>query len=122
MKKTPHNSAELPRVYKEEEYGLMCQFIQKGLWSNSNLSRVVGVDRETISDWKKRPEAQQAYRQACEEVLKKRRRRGDVEKEMRELDLDVTNDILDINYKVDSWTDDQLKQFIESEATRRVTS
>lgn len=120
MAKTGQDSTKLTQVLKEEEYGLMCQFIADGLWSTSNLSRVVGVDRKTIESWKPLPEAQAAYRLACKNVLKKRRQRGDVEKELKELDLDVAADQLDINVQTSQWTDEQLQQFIEQEAARRI--
>jgi len=119
---TPEVSVKLPQVQKREEFELMCRFIRLGLWGNSNLSRVVGVEWETIKEWKKQPEAQQAYQHACDEVLKKRKKRGDVEKEMKELELDVSNDVLDVNHRVETWTDDELTQFIEAETARRATS
>lgn len=120
MIKTGQKSSTISQVNKEEEYGLMCQFITEGLWSTSNLAKVVGVDRKTIETWKPLPEAQAAYRTACKNVLKKRRQRGDVEKELKELDLEVAVDQLDINVQTSQWTDEQLKQFIDTETARRI--
>jgi len=107
---------KLPRVIKEEEYNLMCELIGDGLWGTSNLARVVGVERETIDIWKIRPEAQAAYSTAVRNVLKKRRNRGDVEKEMKELDLEVANDVIDINAYYQKYTDEQLTELANEKA------
>lgn len=114
--KTPQKPAEEPRVYKEEEYGLMCELIQDGLWGTSNLAKVVGVDRETIDNWKARAEAQEAYFTAVKNVLKKRKNRGEVEKEMKELDLEVANDSIDINTYYRQYTDEQLTDLANQKA------
>lgn len=113
--KIPQNPAEESQVYKAEEYGLMCELIKDGLWGTSNLAKVVHVDRETIDNWKARPEAQEAYSIAVKNVLKKRRNRGDVEKEMKELDLDVANDVLDVN-AYHQYTDEQLAEIASQKA------
>lgn len=114
-KSTPQYSANLPQVRKEEEYNLMCDLIRDGLWGTSNLSRVVHVDRDTIDQWKIRPEAQEAYATAVKNVLRKRRNRGDVEKEMKELDLEVANDVLDVN-AYHNYTDEQLAEIASQKA------
>lgn len=106
---------KLPRVLKEEEYNLMCELIRDGLWGTSNLAKVVKVERETIDLWKVRPEAQEAYSTAVKNVLKKRRNRGDVEKEMKELDLEVANDVLDVN-AYHQYTDEQLAEIASQKA------
>lgn len=97
-------------VYKSAEYVLMCEFIEDGLWRETNLSRAVGVSRNTIRKWKAYPKAQKAYRKAIKEVMKKRKKTGDVEKQMKELGLEVDNDTLNINFDFD---DEQTQRIAE---------
>lgn len=94
--KTSQNPIDHPQVYKEEEFGLMCGFVELGMWRTSNLSKACGVDRTTIEIWKKLPEAQKAYRKATNVILKKRKHSGDVEKLMKEMDYEVDKTELDI--------------------------
>lgn len=112
---TGRNSSTISRVNNEEGYGLMCELIRDGLWGTSNLAKVVGVDRKTIDTWKPLPEAQEAYSTAVKNVLKKRRNRGDVEKEMKELDLEVANDVIDLN-AYHQYTDEQLAEIASQKA------
>lgn len=83
-------------MYKEEEFNLMLEFIELGLWRVTNLAKACNVDRDTIERWKKTKEAQRAYRRASQAILKKRKNTGDVEKLMKELDYEVDKSELDI--------------------------
>lgn len=94
--KTPLNTPKYTRVYKEEEFALMCEFIELGMWRVSNLAKACNVDRDTIEDWRLRPEAQKAYKAATQFILKKRKHTGDVEKLMKELNYEVDKTEIDI--------------------------
>lgn len=96
MSESPQNPSNRPQVYKEAEFTLMCEFIQAGLWRTTNLARVCNVSRETIDDWKKRPEAQEAYQKAAREIVNKRKKVGDPEKIMKEMALEVDVNQLDV--------------------------
>ena len=95
-KKQSDKSEKLPQVLKLTEYYLMLEFISLGLWRSTNLAKACNVNIDSISDWKKRPEAQAAYREAVKSVMKKRKAIGDPEKLMKELQLEVDVDRLDI--------------------------
>lgn len=93
---TSQKLPSLPRVNKEGEFALMCELIELGLWRTSNLARACNVARETIDDWKKRPEAQKAYQKAVKDIISKRKKIGDPEKIMKELNLDVDRTEVDV--------------------------
>lgn len=82
-----------PKIYKEEEFNMMLELIENGLWRNVNLSKALHVAEETIIEWKKRQEAQQAHRRAILRYLKKR---TDAEKILKELEMDIVPDTLQI--------------------------
>lgn len=95
-KETQEKPDKQPRVYKETEFRLMCEFIELGLWRTINLSRAVGCDQETIAKWKKMPEAQKSYQKAVKSILAKRKIKGDVEKLMKEVNMEVDADEVNI--------------------------
>lgn len=92
----PQNQSNTHQVYKEEEFTLMCEFIAAGLWRTTNLSRACNVERETIERWKKMPDAQKAYRKAVKDILAKRKIKGDPEKMMKELNMEVDADEVNV--------------------------
>lgn len=100
------------KIIKEEEFNLMLELIENGLWRNVNLSRALHVVEETIIKWKKHPKVQEAHRRA---ILKYARKRTDVDKILKELDMEVEPDINSLvqnNYfQLD---DEQLNKLIRS--------
>ena len=109
----------IPQVYKQTEFNMMLELIEKGIWKNVNLANALHVNVNTITDWKKQPQAEDAHRKA---ILKYADKRTDVESILRELGMELdSNEVPLINVTRHSWSDEQLKQFIESEATRRIT-
>lgn len=106
------NSAELPQVYKENELKMMVELVENGLWSNVNLAKALGVNRDTITEWKKRPEVKKAYRKA---ILKYTSRRTDVDKILKELEIEIEPDDISIqNNLLINLTDEQLDSYIAS--------
>ncbi len=91
------NSEKTPGIYKEEEFELFLRFVRLGMWRGVNLSRACSIDEDTVTAWKKRPETKKAYREAVEKVIKKRSNISDPEKLMKELNLEVDNDALDMS-------------------------
>lgn len=85
-----------PEILKEEEFILMCEFIELGLWRTTNLSKACNVDRKTVDIWKTHSKAQIAYRKAVKNILKKRGVKGDVEKMMKEVSMEVDGDELTV--------------------------
>lgn len=109
-KKPSNQSAVEPKIYKEEEFNLMIELIENGLWRNVNLTKALHVAESTIIEWKKRPEAQNAHRKA---ILKFIKRRTDAEKILKELDMEVDPDIgALIQNNFINLTDEQLRQLI----------
>lgn len=109
-------SEQYPGVLKTTEFELMLRLVKLGLWRTMNLAKSCGVDPDTITKWKRRDEAKQAYRQAIEKVLKKRYNTTDPEKLMRELDLevDMSPSSLTQNNIYLGLNDEQLDKLIES--------
>ncbi len=112
QEKSVNSVTDLPEVYKEEDFKLMLELVQSGIWKNVNLSRALHIDEDTIAKWKKRKEATTAHRQA---ILKFVKRRTDVEKILKELEMDLETDLPSLvqnnYYQLD---DNQLDQLIES--------
>lgn len=112
-------SDKLSQVYKKQEFLSMLELISKGIWKNVNLANALHVNVDTITDWKRTPEAEDAHRKA---ILKYADKRTDAESILRELGMELdSTEVPLLNVTINSWSDEQLKQFIESEATRRIT-
>lgn len=107
------------QVYKQAEFNMMLELIGKGIWKNVNLANALHVNVNTITDWKKLPEAEDAHRKA---ILKYADKRTDAESILKELGMELdSTEVPLLNVTINSWSDEQLKRFIESEATRRIT-
>lgn len=89
-------SDTLPEIIKEEEFELFLRFIRLGMWRGTNLAKACSINQDTVTAWKKRPETKKAYREAVERVIKKRSNITDPEKLMKELDLEVDKDVIDM--------------------------
>lgn len=112
-------SDKLSQVYKKQEFTSMLELISKGIWKNVNLANALHVSVDTITDWKRSPEAEKAHREA---ILKFAGRRTDVENILKELGMEIdSTEVPLLNVTINSWSDDQLKQYIESETARRIT-
>ncbi len=98
------NSTPPPDViYKEEEFNEMLSLIENEyVYSDTNLSAALHVDRSTIAGWKKRPEAIKAHKEAVKKALGERRRKGQLqyEKTLKELGVETEVDKLDLSLKV----------------------
>lgn len=114
VRQNPNNPKTTPQVYKQVEFNEMIELISSGLWGTTNLSKALHVDITTIVEWKKRPEVQEAHRQAIKKFL---RRRTDVEKILSEMDVETPQEpsLTQINNYM-SLTDEQLDTIIRSKA------
>lgn len=99
-KENPANPTKTPRVYKEEDLALMIELIDGGLWSTTNLSNALHINRETIDIWKERKEVQEAHRKS---ILKWVKRRKDAEIALREMGVDTPQEapktLIQVNYQ-----------------------
>lgn len=107
---TTTKSTELPQVYKEVDLALMIELILNGLWSTTNLATALHITRDTVIEWKKRPEVQEAHRKAILKFIKKR---TDTENVLKELDVEIKTDptLIQIN-NYQQMTDGQLRELI----------
>jgi len=113
-------SDTLSQVTLKREYALMLELIGKGIYRTTNLAKALHVSLDSITAWKKTPEAEDAHRKA---ILKFADKRVDVENILKELGMEIdTTEVPLINVTINQWSDEQLAKFIESEATRRVAS
>jgi hypothetical protein len=88
MKKSD-NPTKVPRVYKEVEYADFINFISQGLWRNNKLlARICSVDEDTINEWKKRPDAIAARKESLQDSLRKWKRVGKVEDQLKEQEME----------------------------------
>ena len=111
-------SDSLSRVTLKREYKLMLELIDKGIWRTTNLANALHVSMDSVTAWKKTPEAEDAHRKA---VLKFADRRVDVENILKELGMEIDSaEVPLLNVTINQWSDEQLTKFIESEATRRI--
>lgn len=86
------NSDKDPQVYKQNELELMIELVKAGMWKSTNLSKTLSLDMNTVAEWKKRKDVQEAYR---ETVLKYIKKRKDPEKILSELDIDSDPEVID---------------------------
>ena len=92
MKKSD-NSVTPSRVYKEQEFADFIDFIKQGLWRNNKLlAEICSVDEDTISAWKKKPEAIAARKLSLADTLRTFKNRGDVEKRLKEQGMEFDPD------------------------------
>lgn len=111
MSKDSEQSESLPGIYKTNELEAMIEMIDAGIWGTKNLSTALHVSQETIIQWKKRTEVQEAHRKAIRKFAK---RRTDVEKILSELDVETPQEptgLTQINNYM-NLTDDQLDAVI----------
>lgn len=97
MSKKSEQSESIPGVYKADELEAMIEMIDAGLWGTKNLSTALHVSQETIIQWKKRPEVQDAHRRAIKKFI---RRRTDVEKILSEMEVDTPQEKQNIQITV----------------------
>ncbi len=97
MRKDPQLPEQDPQVLKEHEYSVFLGMIEQGLWKNNRfIAEVVGVNEETIAEWKKRSEVKALRQQAINDDLKRWKRTADAEKRLKEQGMDFDPDRLDI--------------------------
>lgn len=97
-KEKSDKSGNVPRVYKEIEFADFIDFIKQGLWRNGKLlSELCSVDEDTITAWKKQPEAIAARKLSLKDTLKTFKVRGDVEKRLKEQGMDFDNQTINLN-------------------------
>lgn len=64
-------------VYKKAEFRAFLKSIRTGQWGYwSEIAKAVGVDNDTITKWKKLPEAQEAIKQGIDHSLAEMERVG----------------------------------------------
>lgn len=86
MKNKSEKSGGKPQVYKQTELDTMIQLIERGIYSTTNLASVLGVDMDTVTKWKRRPEVVAARTRS---ILKFAGRRTDVDGVLKELGVDT---------------------------------
>lgn len=102
MTKKSDKSANVPRVYKEVEFADFIDFIKQGLWRNGKLlSELCSVDEDTITAWKKQPEAIAARKLSMSDTLKTFKNRGDVEKRLKEQGMEFDPDKQEVKVKIE---------------------
>lgn len=101
MTKKSDKSANVPRVYKEIEFADFIDFIKQGLWRNGKLlSELCSVDEDTITAWKKQPEAIAARKLSMTDTLKTFKNRGDVEKRLKEQGMEFDPDKVEAKVEI----------------------
>lgn len=101
MTKKSDKSANVPRVYKEVEFADFIDFIKQGLWRNGKLlSELCSVDEDTITAWKKQPEAIAARKLSLGDTLKTFKNRGDVEKRLKEQGMEFDPDKVEAKVEI----------------------
>ncbi len=96
------NSDKVPQVYKEIEFADFIDFIKQGLWRNGKLlSELCSVDEDTITAWKKQPEAIAARKLSMSDTLKTFKNRGDVEKRLKEQGMEFDPDKQEVKVKIE---------------------
>lgn len=69
--------SEQPSIYKKEEFSAFIQNIRAGQLGHwQEIAKAVGVDPDTITKWKKLPEAQEAIKQGIDHSLAEMERVG----------------------------------------------
>lgn len=116
VKSKPAKPAKLPRVKKKTEYEWMVDLIRRGLWRTTNLANVIGVDRETIDKWKKRPEVVEERRKVVWKTLGSSGRGRSVETVLKEMGVETDPDKLEITHKFEDLGDDELNDRIANKA------
>lgn len=93
------SSANVPKdIVKKTEFELMLELVDAGLWRTNNLASALGVNKDTITDWKRRPEAIDMRRNTIKRYLK---RRIDAEKVLKELDMETDVDEMKIGVQIE---------------------
>lgn len=92
-------SVTQPQVYKQNELKLFIELVEAGLWRNTNLAKALNIDVDTVADWKKRPEVQEAYRKT---ILKLVKVRPDIEKILKEMAIESDPDTMTLGLGVDA--------------------
>lgn len=89
-----------PPVRKVVELKAMIEMVESGLWQTGNLVKALHVNEDTIVEWKKRPEVQEAHRLAIMKWVKKRK---DAEIALREMGMDTPQEapktLIQVNYQ-----------------------
>lgn len=99
------NSEKKPQekeIYKLGEYAVFCDLIEQGLWKNNRfLAEVVGVNEDTIADWKKREAIQKLRQKSISDDLKRWKRTADAEKRLKEQGMDFDAEKLDVSMRIE---------------------
>lgn len=110
-----------PQVVKKQEYLLLVDYVRQGAWKNNTwLASILDVNDETVMEWKKTKPVLDARREAIAHLLKDFSRRGDVKDRLKETGFQIDPEELKVNVATSQWSDEQLKQFIDTEAARRI--
>lgn len=90
------------QVQKEAEYDQLLEYVAAGAWKNNTwLASVLGVDDDTVADWKKTIPVVKARQLAVKGLLKDFTRRGDVKDRLKENGMDFDAEKLDVSMKIE---------------------
>lgn len=85
MAKVSAVSAVVPQVQKVQEFATFMDLVRRGLWKNGSfIAELCSVDRDTIAEWKKRPEVIAAHSERTKKELDRWDRMGKVEDRLKE--------------------------------------
>lgn len=88
-------------VLKKQEFLFFIENVKDGLWKNNTyLAELCDVDRDTIAEWKKTPQAILARRKANKELRRAFKGRGDIDKRMKEAGFEIEPQEANMNVRV----------------------
>ena len=103
MKSYKDNPPEVeipPQVQKKQEYLLLVDYVRAGAWRNNTwLASILGVNDETVTEWKKTAPVMEARKEAIKGLLKDFEKKGDVEKRLAETGFEVEPSRIDLSTK-----------------------
>lgn len=95
------DSAVPDQVLKKQEFLFFIDNVKDGLWKNNTyLAELCDVDRDTIAEWKKTPQAIAARREANKDLRRAFKGRGDMDKRMKEAGFEIEPEESNLNIKV----------------------
>lgn len=112
----PANPAKQPQVYKKTELEWMIDLIKRGLWRSTNLAEIIGINRETVDNWKKLPEVIEERRKVVWKTLGSNGKGRGVEMILKEMGVETDPDKLEVIHKFEDLKDDELDDRIASKA------
>ncbi len=101
MAKVSAVSAVIPQVQKVQEFTTFMDLVKRGLWKNTSyIAELCFVDRDTIAEWKKRPEVIAAHVERSKKELDKWDRIGKVEDRLKEQGMEFDPDRVEAKVEI----------------------